>query len=224
MKIFSILLFFIPAICFAVPKVYRPIVVPGPNIGIKFQIPYSLGTHEGDVRIISGSITINPIDPASATGEFRVPIHSLTTNKPERDCHLRESLGLNYQESDFPTKHICDNQFHLPSTGKNSVSYPIITFKILSINSLDRTKQILSDGETSVEITGEWIMHGKSNQMKFPMKIISEGKNMRIVGVVPFSLNSYGIIVNSARIAFFTISVKDEVKVIFDLLLTPDPL
>ncbi|MBC7539931.1 MAG: YceI family protein [Bacteriovorax sp.] len=223
MKMFFILFILIPAICFAVPKVYRPAAIPGPNIGIKFQIPYTLGTHEGDVRIISGSITIDTIDPSTATGELRVPIESLTTNKAERDCHLRESLGLNYHLSDFPKEHICDNQFHLPATGKNSIAFPLITLKIVSINSLDRTKQIKFDSETEIEVVGLWNIHGKTNQIKFPMRIIPEGNKLKVVGEVPFSLNSFDIKVKPAHMAFFTISVKDQIKVIFDLLLVPDP-
>jgi polyisoprenoid-binding protein YceI len=223
MKMLFILFLFIPAICFAVPKVYRPAAIPGPNIGIKFQIPYSLGTHEGDVRIISGSLTIDTIDPSTASGEFRVPIESLTTNKAERDCHLRESLGLNYQLSDFPNEHVCDNQFHMPSTGKNSIAFPLITLKIVSINSLDRTKKIMLDGETEIVVVGLWTIHGKTNLIKFPIRIIPEDNKLKVVGEVLFSLSSFDIKVKPAHMAFFTISVKDQIKVIFDLLLTPEP-
>ncbi|MDD4974704.1 MAG: YceI family protein [Bacteriovorax sp.] len=223
-NLFLYLFICIPTICLAEIKVYRPVVATGPNIGIKFQVPYSLGTHEGIAHIISGSIAIDKNDPSLATGEFRVPIESITTNKAERDCHMQESLGLNYQVSDFPAEHVCDNQFHLALTGKNSVVYPQIILKILSINSLDMTKKILLEGETPIEVVGVWTIHGKSNQVKFPMKIIAEGDKMRISGDVPILLSSYDIKVKPARLAFFTINVKDQVKVFFDFLLTPEPL
>jgi polyisoprenoid-binding protein YceI len=200
MKNIFTLIFCYPLICFATPEVYKPEISSGKNIGVKFTIPYTFGTHEGVSHIILGEVTIDTSNPSVSTGEFIVPINSFKTNDDERDCHLREALGLNYQ---------------------NSVIYPMINFKILSVTSQDSIKQIPLDRESMIDVEGQWTIHGITKQVKLPMKIIPNGKKFRTIGEFPFSLSDYNIIVKSNKILFVTIGVKDQLKVLIDFSLAP---
>lgn len=97
----------------------------------------------------------------------------------------------------------------------------MIKLKILSLESRDSSKQISLDHETPVDVVGQWTIHGKSNEVKFPMTIVPKGKNLKVIGELPFLLSSYDITVKPVHVLFFTIGVKDELKVTFNLLMEP---
>lgn len=191
------------------PLQYKPTLE---NASIQFFLPYTLGIHEGKVNQIEGKVVLDVNNLSEIKGEFSVPINSLTTGDRERDCHLQESLGLNYTVSDFPEKHVCDHN-QLPASGKNAVVYPIIHFKVLKTKVLPE--------ENSIEVEGEWTIHGVTHADQIKMKMIPEGKNIRLKGETKFSLKNYGIVVKSAKVLFVTISVKDELRLVLNLLLIP---
>lgn len=211
-----------PLTVLGAPRSYRtPLITPA-NSTIKFFIPYTFGTHEGEARMFSGKISLDLIDPAQSSGEFSAPISAMTTAKAERDCHMREALGIDYGESDFPEVHVCNDNDELPSAGKNAVKYPMIKLKVKSIKSLGPSKIISLDKESNIEVEGEWIIHGKSYQWAFPMRLSLEGEKLRVRGEVPFSLKNHDVVVKATRVLFVEIGVKDNAKVQFDLILEPN--
>ncbi len=190
--------------------------------GVSFHLPYTLGTHDGEVRIGKDHLNLDLTNPINSSGEFSVSIESMTTGNPKRDCHMREALGLNYEQSDFPKEHVCDENNQLPLTGKNAVVFPEIIFKILSLKSLDKSGSIHTDTETLAEVEGQWTIHGVNQKEKMLLKMIPEDGKYRIQGETHFSLKSYNIVVKSAKVLFATIEVKDQVKINFNLLIEQD--
>lgn len=203
---------------------YRTPVIAPPNTGVKFFVPYTFGTHTGEARMFAGSMTLDNADPQSSRGEFSVPINSMTTDKAERDCHMMEALGLDYGEADFPEEHVCTDSYTLPATGKNAVKYPTILLKIHSVKSLEPSKLIHTDRETKIEVDGEWIIHGKSYQWKFPLSLTPDGEKFKVHGTVPFSLKNHDVIVKSQRVLFVDINVKDNIKVEFNMIIEPSSI
>ncbi len=193
---------------------YQPAL--GPKSTIKYSIPYSLGISEGRVKKINGTVSLD-LEHSSGTGEFHVPIDSIDTGSEERDCHLTEALGLNYRVSDFPKEHTCDSKNHAATTGKNAVVFSEIAFKISSIKTHDVT---VKEGIKTVTVYGTWTLHGVSRPDSFDLNITQLENAIRVQGQTIFSLKDYGIEVKSAHILFVTISVRDQAKVDFDLVLT----
>jgi len=209
MKTLIAFLFFSPGLVLASPAKFG---IDIKKSSIHYFLPYSTGTSEGDVRAVDGSVTLDPDHPSAVSGEFTVPISSIDSGSAKRTCHLQEALGLNYAVSDFPNDHVCDGD-KLPLTGKNSVVFTTIHFKVLKITSMTEA--------ASIEVEGEWVIHGVSHSDHLKMKMIREGTGLRLKGETQFSLKNYGIVVKPAKIAFITISVHDELRVVLDLLLTP---
>lgn len=218
MKFLSLLVLLVSTSVFAELKTFK---LADKN-GVSFHLPYSLGVHDGEARIDKDHLSLDINNPTNSSGEFIVLIDNMTTGNPKRDCHMREALGLNYGQSDFPNEHVCDDKNQLPSTGKNAVIFPEIIFKILSLKSLDKSKTILKDQETPIEVEGQWTIHGVSQKEKLQLKVIPEDGKFRIQGDTQFSIKAYNIVVKSAKVLFATISVKDQAKVNFNLLFEPD--
>ena len=203
---------FFAQIALSAPTVFQPLSEK--NTGIHFTLPYSLGTHDGDVHVLKGGMTLDLASLSSSAGELHVPINSITTGNEERDCHLQESLGLDYQQSDYPKEHVCTKN-QLPASGKNAVSFPEIILKITSL------KKQENNGFT--EATGSWTIHGVTVPTRLSVKLTFEGSKLRIQGSQPFSLKAFGIQVKSAHVLFATISVEDQAKLDFNILLESKP-
>jgi polyisoprenoid-binding protein YceI len=182
--------------------------------GIRFRLPYSLGTHEGQARLVRGQVTYDPARPEQTKGSFVVPIAELVSDDKTRDCHMRESLGLNYESSEFPEEHVCDANDELSKEGKNAIAYPEIRFEVASV-----TRH--STDETRLDVDGKWTIHGVTRPARITFKVSREGQAIRLKGSAPLSLASFGVVVKSAHILFVKISVADEATAVFDLLFEP---
>lgn len=218
MKIICLLLLIISNSSFGEIKEYKLVE----KTGVTFHLPYTLGTHDGEVRIGKDHLNMDLTNPINSSGEFIVSIDSMTTGDSKRDCHMREALGLNYEQSDFPKEHVCNENNQLPLTGKNAVVFPEIIYKILSLKSLDKSGTIHADMETLVEVEGQWTIHGVNQKEKMLLKMTPENGKFRIQGETQFSLKSYNVVVKSAKVLFITIEVKDHAKVNFNLLIEPE--
>lgn len=164
---------------------------------VSFKLPYTAGTHEGESSTIVGSLVMSS-DATPSSAEFSVPIRSLKTGSDKQDCHMRESLGLDYAVSEFPKSHVCSSN-QLPETGVNSIKYPQIEFKLKSF----------ADGKA----TGTWTIHGVPVERTFPVTISRDGGLLRITGSVVMPLEEHHITVKN----FLFISVADDATASFDL-------
>ncbi len=202
---------------FAQSNVYFAKVVPEREGGIRYRLPYSLGTHEGVASAVTGMFKIDLAKPESTSGSLKVPLDLLVSGDAKRDCHMREALGLKYEASDFPQEHVCNDENLLPTSGRNSIAYPAIELKVTSVKSMNENGQIADDRETSIEVEGKWVIHGVSQPAKIPMRVVPENGRLRLSGETALSLKSFGVEVKSARLLFVTISVSDQVKLTLDL-------
>lgn len=189
---------------------FRPVI--SKSSGIRFILPHTTGKTEGEVKTIAGSVAIDLPSLTEAHGSLAIPIRSISTGDETQDCHLLEALGLDYEKSDYPEKHV-GRKNKLDEQGKNAISYPEITFHLQEIQ-----KQ---DGKDSYTIKGEWCIHGVSVPGHFSAKITKSDQKLRVLAEVLFSLKDYGIEVKPVQILFLKLKVQDEVKVLIDLELIP---
>src|SRR3954471_21635216 len=75
--------------------------------GITLSLPYTFGTHTNRVVRAAGELRMDPDSPQGVSGTLRVPIDAIVSDSKERDCHMREALGLDYSRSQFPREHVC---------------------------------------------------------------------------------------------------------------------
>jgi polyisoprenoid-binding protein YceI len=193
---------------------------PDGSSGVSFKLPYSMGTHDGVVGKVNGTISYDPKRPGAVSGALSVPIESIRTGNEQRDCHMREALGLDYAKSDYPKEHVCSDAHTLPDSGRNAVVYRDIRFEVTGISGPGGVEPRF-DRECDVEVDGKWTIHGVTHPARVPMKLSPEGSGFRLRGRMPFSLKAYGIEVKSAHVLFLSISVDDSATAIFDLSLGP---
>ena len=186
---------------------YRPVATKE-TPPVKLELPYTLGTHEGKISSISGSLNIERAALEKSVGSFEARIDEIFMDGDSISCHMRESIGLDYSISDFPKSHVCDSN-QLPSEGPNSVKFPTVSWKWSSA--------FLRDGVVIAK--GEWQIHGvrQPGELALQWEQIKPDL-LRLRGETTLSLQAFGIVVKPA----FFISAKDELKVILDVLLSKE--
>ncbi len=192
-------------------------IVPNANTtGVTIVVPYDLGTHHGEASQITGGVLVSN-NFSVITGGFIVPIDAISTGNPTRDCHMRESLGLDYSKSQFPKKHICDAKNQLPQGGVDAVVFQNIEFKLAGVTG-EIASQIKPGNSFAFTANGSWSVHGIEKSISFPLKIlVLENGVLNIKGSVPFSLTDYGIIVKP----LLGIGVKNKMTAEINILLAP---
>lgn len=206
---------------FSADQVYSATLRSDGSTGIKFSIPYKAGIHKGSSSEVKGLVVTDENDQL-ISAKFAVPIGSLTTNNASRDCHMRESLGIDYTNSNFPKKHVCDSDNVIPKDGPDSVVYPEI---LLSFNKFEVAPgtpfQVGKSNEAQVQATVE--IHGVAQEMTIPLKVIKSepqvGKSvLQITGKFSVLLADFGIIVKPFKLGPIEIGVGDKATVEVDLI------
>lgn len=132
------------------------------------------------------------------------------------NCHLQEALGLDYRQSNFPDRHVCEND-RLPMKGKNAVRYPEVAFRSIDGGS---TPWGMGDAPRELSLAGTWSIHGVDLPATMKIQFQKTEKGHRARGKSKISLKDFGVIVRG----FLFISVKDEVQVEWDVEFRPDPM
>ncbi len=133
-----------------------------------------------------------------------MPITSIKEGNSELECHLQEALGLNYEKSNYPDKHVCTDDDKVPSEGPNSISYPDIRFEV---ENLEKAKDRFL-------VTGQWTIHGITKKEKIDILFQEiDSESIKLQGRIKFNLKDYGVVVKKA----FIVSVDDEVEAVLDL-------
>ena len=187
--------------------------------GITTTISYSMGTHDNRVTRAEGELKLDPAAPEGLTGELRVPIDAIVSGDNERDCHMRESLGLDYAKSKFPNEHVCQDD-KLP---KESIAFPDVRLSIRSA-SAPKLADLPAGKETPITALASWTIHGVTRPAKLHLSISPDAATpgaVRIRGLALVPLKEFGVVVKSAKVLFATISVGQVVNVRFDLQLVP---
>ncbi|MBF0315866.1 MAG: YceI family protein [Oligoflexia bacterium] len=189
---------------------------------IKFTLGYSLGTHVGKVYAGTGFVTLEAGQLETLRGEFHIPIAAIRTgNDATRDCHLRESLGLNYQLADYPARHICDSNDMLPETGGASIKYPWIHFTIDKSVLLSSESDFATTRKAQIRIFGTWEMHGQkfSSDYPFSVEFSQDGSSFTTKGDLVLNFDDFGIQVKPVRVFGFSLSVDEMIKLKLNLLM-----
>jgi polyisoprenoid-binding protein YceI len=72
------------------------------HTGVHFKVRHlMISSVRGEFTKVSGSITVNPDDPESATVEASIDAASIQTREPDRDKHLRSADFLDVEK--YPT-------------------------------------------------------------------------------------------------------------------------
>ena len=189
--------------------------------GIEISVPYTLGVHSESVRRISGEVRLDPAAPVGASGTFSVPIDAIASDQAERDCHMREALGLDYSRSRYPKDHVC-NDDRLPA---GSVAFPEI---VLRIDRAAAPALASAPPGTEVPVSADatWTIHGITRPARLQLSASREQTppgSLRIRGSSTIRLADFDVVVKSAGALFVTVSVGDSANLKMDLTLVPAP-
>lgn len=163
------------------------------------EIPYTMGTHKLKSNHFLGHIEWDPKTNEIKGGELKLAIANIQTDKEEMECHMREALGLDYDASDFPETHICNDKDELPKDGSNSIKYPEITATLLSP---------LKIGMNKAKV--RWMIHGKTKELTMPITLTRDESSEKLMlhSSWTMKLSDFDIIVKK----FLFIAVKNEVS------------
>ena len=202
------------------PASFRPVPTPG-TPAVVIRVPYTLGTHEHRVATVRGGVRLDPTTLTSDGGHLVARIDDIVSESPERDCHLREAIGLDYSFSRFPREHVCDGANRLPTAGPDAVAYPEVTLDVLSARPLDPVDR---PSEVRLDVAATWTLRGVSRPAHLSLSVSrpsSRRDALRVRGRATLRLDDFGIVVKSARALFVTISAGEVATAEIDVLLAP---
>jgi polyisoprenoid-binding protein YceI len=179
------------------------IMSPSEKSHVSIEIDYTMGEHLLEAKGISGKVEWDPTTSEIKSGELKMAIANIKSQKSELECHMRESLGLDYLISNFPKDHVCNEEDKLPNAGPNSIKYPEISATLLSV---------LKVGENEAKV--QWIIHGKKSTLTMPITVTKgkEGEVLKMNSKWNMKLSDFNIIVKK----FLFIGVKDDVELKLD--------
>jgi polyisoprenoid-binding protein YceI len=196
---------------------------PAGEFGMTFTLGWTLGTHHGVASRVTGTLDAQAAPLAIKGGEFHVPITAMSTGSTQRDCHMREALGIDYKGSHFPTAHVCVND-QVPASGPDSVVYPDIAIKLRGGPPPAATRGVatsLVPGQpVDVTVPVEFSIHGVTRTISAPLRL-QWNKPDVVQAQTEFDLKlaDFGIVVIMPRL----MSVDDHVHVKLNLLLAQQP-
>ena len=176
-------------------------------------VKYTFGTYLIPNTDVRGQMELHPTQSLSGV-RIAFGIQGFKSGNKTLDCHLQESLGLDYSKSGFPDRHVCENDL-LPARGANAVVFPEVTFQSEDSN-LDFTKA--SELPVEFEVNGIWRLHGIEKAEKVKLTIQKRGNGVLVRGKKTFSLKDFGVTVKK----FLFISVNDEVQAEWEILFEPE--
>jgi polyisoprenoid-binding protein YceI len=164
-----------------------------------------MGEHKITSNEIRGKVVFEKNRSIIQEGEFTLSVTSLRHDKAELVCHLQETLSLDYDKSDFPSEHVCEDD-RLPTVGKNA---PVF------LNIVATIKGPLKLGSETVPVS--WTIHGVTKEL--PIKIFSEWdaekSQLNIRGETKFKRSDFNITVKK----FLFIGVDETIPMSFEIVL-----
>ena len=201
--------------------------------GITFQIGYSAGVHEGTITAADVKVVLGQKNKV-LSGQFIIPISAMHTGNETRDCHMREALGIDYKNSQFPNDHVCNSKDQTPESGPDSIVYPTIEFKFVNVksNSNSELPEVLEVGKVyTLAVQGIFSMHGihkdfsqetSTEFVPIQVKLLNaQTGEIQIAAKFPISLKEYGITVKPFKFGFVKINVADDAKVTVNMKISP---
>jgi hypothetical protein len=204
----------------AEPSTWVILPQAGGDLGMTFSLGWTLGTHQGRARQVSGSLRAE-LDPLRIVeGEFRVPVAAMSTGSATRDCHMREATGIDYSRSRFPRQHVCVND-QVPTSGPDSVVFPEIGITIREVRSASpgtpaAPVRLVPNQPVDAQVLLGFSMHGMTQDLLTPIRLqMDNAQRVRATAEFEVRLAAFRIVV----IMPTPMSIADQVKVKLNLLL-----
>lgn len=197
---------FILLICTAwVTSALATVLVPLKESRVLLSVPYTMGTHELEGQGFLGSVLFNESTRLMSEGRFSLAVDRITGEKKTLVCHMNEALTLDYEKSDFPEEHVCEDD-KLPSEGKNAPVYPEIEVQLLKPISIDATS-----------MTVMWRIHGVSREKVIPVSITWDklSRHLTVRSNISIDRKDYDITVKK----FLFIGVDEKIPLKIELIL-----
>jgi hypothetical protein len=180
-------------------------LVPVQESSLEIEIPYTFGKHILKVSHFHGNVFYDSLNNSFSSGTISVDVEDFKTKDKTLLCHFLEAMTLDYKASDYPGKHVCDND-ELPATGKNSPVFKVITATLTKPSHLS---------ETSLNIN--WQIRGIEKSLALPVKMTwsMENQILNLTSEWKMSRADFNIIVKK----FLFISVEDKLNLKLNLKL-----
>jgi polyisoprenoid-binding protein YceI len=195
------------------------------DLGLTFSLGWTLGTHQGVARRVTGSLDAQADPLAINSGEFHVPIAAMSTGSTQRDCHMREALGIDYKGSHFPADHVCVNN-EVPASGPDSVVYPDIVIRVRGLQPAAGVARgaaapsLPPAQPVDVTVPLEFSVHGVTRTVSAPLRLqLVKPDVVQAQTEFDLKLADFGIVVIMPRL----MSVDDHVHVKLNLQLAQQP-
>ena len=157
---------------------------------VRFEAQATGHTVHGVTQQVSGVVSFNPDDLA---------------RKAEVSFQLQAAsldTGNKSRDKKMREAHLQTDQ------------HPVIGFRSSKVEAIAPT---LRDGETQeMKVTGTLALHGTDKVITFPVKAVRRGTELTVTGETTLRMTDYGIPIPG----FLFIKVKDEVKVMFEVVAT----
>jgi|GEM_PF-747428 len=99
----------------------------------------------------------------------------------------------------------------------DTARYPVIAFQSTKAEAIAPT--LRADETQEMKVTGTLALHGTEKRITFPVKAVRRGQELVVTGETSLLMTDYGIPIPG----FLFMKVKDEVKVMFEVVATPTP-
>ena len=204
----------------AEPQAYRPVGAAPGSPGNSVDVPYTFGTHHFEVREVRGLVRVEWSETPVVTGKLSAPLAALRGGGDTLECHLRESLGIDYSRSAFPGAHVCSDG-RLPASGNDAVAYPEISFEITGVVARGGRFPVVAGRRIPVVILGRWTIHGVSHDdrieanLTLTLDAAARPRTVRLEATRKVRLSDYGIVVKRALV----ITAGEEATVRLNLVL-----
>lgn len=175
----------------------------GKNYAV-FESAATLETIKGTTTKVTGIITADPSDIASATTEVTIDLASITTGIGMRDEHLRDRF-------------------------LETTKFPAATFKSVSVTS--SAKAAAANKPMEISVTGDFTIHGVTKRITVPVRVVyipeseltkssrGPGEWIHATATFPIKLADFGIAVPERLV----LKLADEVEVKLDVFAVARP-
>lgn len=203
------------------PRAYRVAPVADGS-KVEAVVVYSLGSHTQTAGEVRGEVKVDPATLTEVSATVVVPLASLKGDGSTRDCHMRESLGLDYGAGGrFPAEHVCDGNNQLPASGPEAIAFPDIKLELVSAHPLDELALLDQGKPVRVELQVKWTLHGVTHAQNELARVLRDGNGLRARGRSTVLLQDFKMVVKPVKVLFAEVKVGDAVTVNYDLKLVP---
>lgn len=184
---------------------FATVLFPLKDSKVILKVPYTMGTHKLEGEGFLGTVHLDEKTLTISEGRLSLKVDKITGEKKTLVCHMKEALTLDYERSDFPEDHVCEDD-KLPSEGKNAPIYPEIEVQLLKPISVD---------VTSMNV--KWTIHGVSREQEIPVSMSWNNISRKLSLNSNFIINLKDFDITVKKFLF--IGVDDEIPLTIQLVL-----